>query len=81
MKVLSLFVLLLLVATFTVAAQNADKVSTAEKGSFITLKQRDGREFRVFVAGPADANAAILIVHDHFGMSDATKQKRVLDDM
>lgn len=74
MKFLSLFVLLLLVATFTVAAPNADKVATAEKGSFITLKQRDGREFRVFVAGPADANAAVLIVHDYFGISDATKQ-------
>src|SRR6266571_8095071 len=30
--------------------------------------------FRAFVAGPADAKAAILIVHDYFGISDATKE-------
>src|SRR6266566_989817 len=30
--------------------------------------------FRAFVAGPADAKAGVLIVHDYFGISDATKQ-------
>jgi len=39
-----------------------DKYSSGENGSFVTLKQGDGREFRAFVAGPADAKAAILIV-------------------
>jgi dienelactone hydrolase len=43
-------------------------------GSFVTLKQSDGSEFRAFVAGPADGKVAVLIVHDYFGISDATKE-------
>src|SRR6266480_4204196 len=64
----------LVVLTLNVAAVGEDKSSPAQNGSFITLKQGDGREFRAFVAGPADAKAAILIVHDYFGISDATKE-------
>ena len=71
MKFLSLFVLSLSVFVLSVRAAGEDK-SFAEKGSFVTLKQGDGREFRAFVAG--DAKAAVLIVHDYFGISDATKQ-------
>src|SRR5437899_1607960 len=74
MKFLSVFVLSLVILTLDVAAVGEDKNSPAQNGSFITLKQGDGREFRAFVAGPADAKAAILIVHDYFGISDATKQ-------
>jgi carboxymethylenebutenolidase len=74
MKFLSLFVLSLFVLVFTVRAESEDKSFTREKGSFIVLKQGDGREFRAFVAGPEDAKAAVLIVHDYFGISDATKQ-------
>jgi carboxymethylenebutenolidase len=74
MKFLSCFVLSLLVLTFTVRAVGEDESHAAEKGSFVTLTQSDGREFRAFVAGPADANAAVLIVHDYFGISEATKQ-------
>jgi carboxymethylenebutenolidase len=74
MKFLSLFALSLSVLVFAARAASEDKSSTAEKGSFVTLKQGDGREFRAFVAGPADAKAAVLIVHDYFGISDATKQ-------
>ena len=48
--------------------------SVAEKGRFVTLKQNDGSELRAFVAGPADANGAVLVVHDYLGISDATKQ-------
>src|SRR5213078_2189444 len=66
MKFLSVFVLSLVVLTLNVAAVGEDKNSPAQNGSFITLKQGDGREFRAFVAGPADAKAAILIVHDYF---------------
>ncbi len=73
MKFLSLFVLSLSVFVLSVRAAGEDK-SFAEKGSFVTLKQGDGREFRAFVAGPADAKAGALIVHDYFGISDATKQ-------
>jgi carboxymethylenebutenolidase len=74
MKFLSLFVLSLSVLVFTVRAESEDKSFTREKGSFIVLKQGDGGEFRAFVAGPEDAKAAVLIVHDYFGISDATKQ-------
>ena len=74
MKCLSLFALSLSVLVFNVRAESEDKSFTREKGSFIVLKQGDGREFRAFVAGPEDAKAAVLIVHDYFGISDATKQ-------
>jgi len=67
-------VLLLLVLTFAARAVGEDNSSAAELGSFVTLKQSDGREFRAFVAGPADARAAVLVVHDYFGISDATQQ-------
>jgi carboxymethylenebutenolidase len=75
MKFLSCLVFSLLV--FTIAPRTAvggDESLVAEKGSFITLTQSDGPEFRAFVAGPVDANAAVLVVHDYFGISDATKQ-------
>ncbi len=74
MKFLSSCVLLLLVLTFAARAVGEDNSSAAELGSFVTLKQSDGREFRAFVAGPADAKAAVLVVHDYFGISDATQQ-------
>jgi len=74
MKFLSVFVLSLVVLTLSVGAVGEDKDSAAQSGSFITLRQSDGREFRAFVAGPANSKAAVLIVHDYFGISDATKQ-------
>jgi len=52
MKFVSLFVLSLLVLTFAVAAVGEGKNSAAQKGSYVMLKQADGREFRAFVAGP-----------------------------
>ena len=73
MKCRSFFVVLLLL-TLATRASGEDKGSTAETGSFLTLKHSNGTEFRAFVAGPADAKAAILIVHDYLGISDATKQ-------
>ena len=74
MKFISPFVLSLLVLTFAGRAVGEDNNPAAEQGSFVTLKQGDGSEFRAFVAGPVDAKAAVLIVHDYFGISDATKQ-------
>jgi len=74
MKFVSVFVLSLVVLTLNDGAFCRDTNSAARNGSFITLKQGDGREFRAFVAGPADAKAAVLVVHDYFGISDATKQ-------
>ena len=74
MKFLSYFALLLLVLTLAARAIGERNRSAAESGSFVTLKRADGGEFRAFVAGPADAKAAVLIVHDYFGISDATRQ-------
>jgi len=74
MKFVSVFVLSLLVLTLNDGVFGRDTNSAAQNGSFITLKQGDGRKFRAFVAGPADAKAAVLVVHDYFGISDATKQ-------
>jgi carboxymethylenebutenolidase len=70
----SRFVLLLLVLTLAARAIGQENSSTVEMGSFVTLKQSDGSEFFAFAAGPADGKAAVLIVHDYFGISDATKE-------
>ena len=56
------------------APQNLNAPSVAEKGKFITLKSDNGNELRAFVAGPADANAGILVVHDYLGISESTRQ-------
>jgi carboxymethylenebutenolidase len=45
-----------------------------KKGEFIYLKDSSGFEFRVFAAGPEDANSGILVVHDFFGITPATKE-------
>ena len=74
MRFLSFFVLSLSVFAFDVRATGNDKSSAVEKGRFVMLKQADGGEFRAFAAGPTDAKSAVLIVHDYFGISDATKQ-------
>src|SRR6266478_7624583 len=74
MKFLSVFVLSLVVLTLNVAAVGEDEGPVAEKGAFVTIKQGDGSELRAFVAGPSDANAAVLIVHDYLGITDATRQ-------
>ena len=62
MNFISRFVLVLLVLTFAAMAVMEGNNSTAAMGSFVTLKRDDGGEFRAFVAGPADAKAAVLIV-------------------
>ena len=46
----------------------------AQAGEFVQLKQSDGAMARAFVAGPADSNSGVLVVHDYFGISDATKE-------
>jgi carboxymethylenebutenolidase len=74
MTLLRRFVRVLLVLTFATAAVGEDNNSAADTGSFVTLKRDDGSEFRAFIAGPVDAKAGVLIVHDYLGISDATKQ-------
>ena len=74
MRSLNPFVILLVVLTFALWAVGQGNNPDAELGSFVTLKQGNGGEFRAFVAGPPDAKAAVLFVHDYFGISDATQQ-------
>ena len=47
--------------------------TTIVSGKFITIKDVDGFENRAFVAGPEDSKAGILLVHDFFGITPATK--------
>src|SRR5438270_867270 len=73
MKYLSTFVLFsVLFILATSALGKAD--SASESGRFVTLTHGDGKEFRAFIAGPANAKAGVLVVHDYFGISDATQQ-------
>jgi carboxymethylenebutenolidase len=66
--------LLLLVVVVVAIGLGAENTSAAPEGShFIRLKESDGREIRAFVAGPADAKAGVLLVHDYLGISDATE--------
>ena len=74
MNFISRFVLVLLVLTCAAMAVMEGNNSTVDKGSFVTLKRNDGSDFRAFIAGPADAKAAVLLVHDYLGISDATIQ-------
>src|SRR5262249_13186805 len=55
-------------------SQNLNTPSVAEKGKFVTLRLDERSELRAFVAGPADATAGVLVVHDYLGISDSTKQ-------
>ena len=48
--------------------------AAAQKGEFVGMQQRDGTILRSFVAGPADSSAGVLVVHDYFGISDATRE-------
>ena len=54
----------------TSRAQNGFK----KDGEFITLQEMNGLEFRIYAAGPEDASSGILIVHDFFGITAATKE-------
>ena len=74
MKALNLFLLMLLLLTLAGSGIAESTSSVGEKGWFVNLKQNDGSDLRAFVAGPADANGAVLVVHDYLGISDATKQ-------
>src|ERR1700746_771250 len=73
-KFLSTFVIFLCISAFAAMAVDEENNSATKPGSFVILKQGDGREFRAFVAGPAEAKAGVLVVHDYFGISEATQE-------
>jgi carboxymethylenebutenolidase len=74
MKVLNAFLLLLLTLPFVGNAIGEINSSGPEKGRFVTLQQDDRSKLRAFIAGPENAKAGVLVVHDYLGISDATKQ-------
>lgn len=55
-----------------VAAVTPLSHAAAESSGFIALKT-DRIVVRAYVAGPSDAGAGVLVVHDYFGISDFTK--------
>ncbi len=55
-----------------VIKQTSKKIVKA--GQFITIKGANGNEYRVFAAGPEQANSAVLFVHDFFGISTTTRE-------
>jgi carboxymethylenebutenolidase len=66
--------LIFLIWAFAAMAVGEENNSATKSGSFVILKQADGTEFRAFVAGPAEAKVGVLIVHDYFGISEATQE-------
>jgi carboxymethylenebutenolidase len=74
MKLVSSFLLLLVMVLTKTAVAAEDSTVAPVKGQFIKLKKNDGLEVRALVAGSAEAKAAVLLVHDHFGISNATEQ-------
>jgi carboxymethylenebutenolidase len=64
-----------LIGTSTTHANSSQsKNIVVEKGAFITIKTRDSSTCRAYAAGPENAKAGVLIVHDYFGISDATQE-------
>ena len=48
--------------------------ASAPRGEFVSIQQADGTSLRSFVAGPEDSRAGVLVVHDYFGISNATRE-------
>ena len=46
----------------------------AQAGQFVDVRQAEGTTLRMFVTGPEDSTAGVLVGHDYFGISDATRQ-------
>jgi len=55
------------------AAALALCIGPAAAGEWISIKQAQGAAIKAFVAGPEDAGEAVLVVHDWFGITDATR--------
>jgi carboxymethylenebutenolidase len=46
----------------------------AQQGKLVSIKNNSGAAYQVFAAGPEDAKAAVIFVHDYFGLSPAARQ-------
>jgi carboxymethylenebutenolidase len=69
MRALVLWFCLFLVFSLIGNADDIDSKLAGEQGHFVLLQGGT----RAYVAGPPEAKAGILLVHDYFGISDATK--------
>jgi Dienelactone hydrolase family len=67
----NIFTILMILALWTSDLQ-AQKITAP--GEFIQIKGSNGKLYRAFASGPADANLGILFVHDFFGITDATRK-------
>ena len=48
--------------------------ASLSKGQFITIQDAGGFGFRAFAAGPEDSKVGVLLIHDFFGITPATKE-------
>jgi len=82
-----LIAIILLIANFSfnLSGQNSASVKVdshvsgrsegdLKRGEFVSIHGVNGPESKIYVAGPEDASSGILIVHDFFGITPATKE-------
>jgi carboxymethylenebutenolidase len=74
MELLMKFLRLFLLSPIFLGAATLSFPAGAPRGEFVNVQQADGTTLRSFVAGPEDARAGVLVVHDYFGISDATRE-------
>ena len=65
---------LLLLSSVVLGSFTLSNLLNAQRGEFVGIQQADGTTLRSFVAGPEDSSAGVLVVHDYFGISDATRE-------
>jgi len=65
---------LLLLSSVLVGIATLSNLAKAQKGGFVDVQQADGTSLRGYVSGPEDSTAGVLVVHDYFGISDATRE-------
>lgn len=53
---------------------NDEKNNFNKTGNFINVKAAGGGSYSFYATGPEDAKSAIILVHDYFGISNATKK-------
>jgi len=69
--------ILTILLTVTSCDKNGNNLSEATEtlsGEFIQLTGANGEEFRAYLAGPEDAAAGVMLIHDWFGISEFTKE-------
>src|SRR5580765_3225179 len=52
----------------------SEEYAAIKNGKFVTIRAPGGVEFRSFASGPEDSKTGILVIHDFFGITPATKE-------